>query len=372
MRVRLIETDQRRDVERFIRFPYALYRDSPFWVPPLLAVQRRLLNKREHPFYRHSDADFFVAEEGVRTVGRIALLENRPFNAYHHSHTAQFGYLELVDDAAVAQALFDAVCQRARERGLDALSGPWTLLRTDGSGVLVKGFEHLPAMGIPYNPPYYDGLIQRQGLAKEYDTLSGYLVQGHQLPERIWTIAERVKEKRGFSVVTFADRREMRAWVPRVAELYRNAFAAARGFAPPSDGELAVFAETIIAVADPRLIKLVLKGEEVVGFILAYPNVTRGLQRAGGRLLPFGWYYLLRERRTTKHVDLNGVGLLPQYQGLGANALLYAELTRSLNAFGAEYADVVQVSEDNCKSFSDMETVGVRWHKVHRHYQRAL
>lgn len=372
MRVRLIEADQRRDVERFIRFPYALYRESPFWVPPLLDGQRRLLNKREHPFYRHSDADFFVAEEGPRVVGRIALLENRPFNAYHHSRTAQFGYLELVDDAAVAEALFDAVCQRARERGLNELCGPWVLVRTDGSGVLIKGFEHLPAMGIPYNPPYYDGLIQRQGLVKEYDALSGFLVQGHQLSERIWTIAERVKQKRGFSVATFADRREMRAWVPRMADLYRNAFARARGFAPLSDDELAIFAETIIAVADPRLIKLVLKGDEVVGFILAYPNVTRGLQRARGRLFPFGWYHLLRERRTTKHVDLNGVGLLPQYQGLGANALLYAELARSLIAFGAEYADVVQVSEDNYKSLSDMEALGVHWHKVHRHYQRSL
>lgn len=368
MQVRRVHTDSRRDVRRFVHFPFGLYRDSPYWVPPLVSAMSRVLDRDKHPFYQHSDAAFFVAEEGERVLGRIALLENRVYNAYNHTNTAQFGYLDLVDDAHVARALFGALFEEAHRRGLTRVSGPWSMLRSEASGVLVEGFDLQPAMGVPYNWPYYDGLIVQQGLQKEHDTFSGALVKGHQLPERVCAIAERVRQRSGFTVKTLADKREMRAWVPRVAETYRKAFAGVHGFAPPSDEEIGAFAETVIAIADPRLIKLVLKGHEVAGFVLAYPNVTRGLQKARGRVWPLGWLPILRERRRTRHVDLNGVGLLPAYQGLGANALLYVELTKSLVAFGAEYADVVQVNEDNHRSLSDTAAVGVRWNKIHRHY----
>jgi len=372
MRVRQIDTQDRRDVRRFIRFPFDLYRDNPYWVPPFIADMELILNRSKHPYYRHSDAQFFLAEEGDRTLGRIALLENRIYNDYNHSKMAQFGHLELCEDEQVARGLFEAAFAWARSRGLTEISGPWGMLRSDGSGILVEGFDRQPAMGIPYNLPYYDRLIRAQGLEKEHDSLSGYLVKGHVLDERLYAIAERVKEKRGFTIKTFASKQEMRAWVPHVAEIYRQAFVGGHGFAPLADDEAAVFANGIIAIADPRLIKLVLKGSEVVGFILAYPNVTRGIQKTRGRLWPWGWYYLLREQRRSKHVDINGVGLLPVYQGLGANAVLYTELTKSLVEFGVEYADVVQVAEDNYKSYSDMEALGVKWNKVHRHYRKTL
>ncbi len=372
MQVRRIDTDNHRDVRRFVHFPFGLYRDSRYWVPPLVSGMSRVLNRHKHPFYKRSDAVFFLAEDGGRVLGRIALLENGAYNGHNQTRTAQFGYLEMVDDEQVGRGLFDAFYDEARRRRLTRVSGPWSVLRTEGSGVLVEGFELQPAMGVPYNWPYYDGLILRQGLQKEHDTYSGALTGDHQLPERLYAIADRVRERSGFTVKTLADKREMRAWVPRVAETYRKAFANVHGFAPPTDEEIGAFAETIIAIADPRLIKLVLRCDEVVGFALAYPNVTRGLQRAHGRLWPLGWLHILLERRRTKHIDLNGVGLLPAYQGLGANALLYVEMTRSLLAFGVEYGDVVQVNEDNFKSLSDTAYLGVRWNKTHRHYCRDL
>jgi hypothetical protein len=372
MRVRQIDTEHRRDVSRFVRFPFDLYRDNPFWVPPFIADMERILNRAKHPYYQHSDADFYLAEEGDRVLGRLCMMENRVYNDFNHSKMAQFGYLEMCEDDQVAAALFEAAFAWGRARGLNEISGPWGVLRSDGSGVLVEGFDRQPAMGIPYNLPYYDRLLAAQGFQKDHDSLSGFLVKGHHLPERFFEIAERVKQKRGFSIKLFASKDELRAWVPRVAEIYRQAFVSGHGFAPPTNEEAALFADDIIAIADLRLIKLVLKDEQIIGFLLAYPNITRGIQRARGRMWPLGWYHLLREQRRTKHVDINGIGLLPAYQGLGANAVLYTEVTKSLIEFDTEYADIVQVSEDNFKSYSDMESIGVKWNKVHRHYRRSL
>jgi hypothetical protein len=227
-------------------------------------------------------------------------------------------------------------------------------------------------MGAPYNFPYYDALLRHAGFEKDTDHLSGYTRGDHVLPERFERIAERVKARRGLWVKTFTSKAEMRRWIPRVIPVHRQAFANTHTFYPPSQAEMAVITETILSVTEPSLIKLVMKGEEVVGFIFAYPDISAGLQRARGRLFPLGWLYLLQERKRTRWVNVNGIGLLPAYQGLGANTLLYAELTRSIHQAGFEHVDVVQVNETNFTSFSDMEAIGVTWYKRHRSYQRRL
>ena len=164
----------------------------------------------------------------------------------------------------------------------------------------------------------------------------------------------------------------MRRWIPRVTQVHRQAFADMHTFYPPSNAEMSVIAETLISIADPRLIKLVMKGDDVIGFIFAYPDISAGIQKAGGRVFPLGWYYLLQERKRATWVNVNGVGLLPAYQGSGANTLLYAELAKSISQVGFKHVDVVQVNETNFTSRSDMEAIGVTWYKRHRSYQCDL
>jgi hypothetical protein len=164
----------------------------------------------------------------------------------------------------------------------------------------------------------------------------------------------------------------MRTWVPRVQAVHRQAFEDTHTFYPPTDAEMQSIAETLIAVADSSLIKLVMKGEDVIGFIFAYHDISAGLQKAKGRLWPVGWYHILKERKRNDWVNINGVGMLPRYQGMGGNAILYTELEKSIHAFGFKHMDIVQVNETNFESFNDMEAIGVQWYKRHRSYKRDL
>jgi hypothetical protein len=255
---------------------------------------------------------------------------------------------------------------------LDRIIGPRGLIAAQGGGMLVEGFEHRPAMGIPYNYAYYDRLLRSVGFEKDTDHLSGYLSGNHRLPERLHEIAAKVKQRRGFWIKNFETKDEMREWIPHVAKVHREAFADAHTFYPPTDAEMDAIADTLISIADPPLIKLVMKGDEVIGFIFSYHDISAGLQKARGRLWPLGWLFLLWEKRRTKWANVNGVGLLPAYQGLGANAVLYTELEKSLRPYGFEHVDVVQINETNYKSFSDMENIGVKWYKRHRAYLRSL
>lgn len=191
MRVRLLNTESRRDVHQFVEFPYALYRRCVHWIPPLRTAARLPLQRKAHPFHRHSPVDFIVAERGDETLGRIAVWENTRYNAFHGRRDAFFGYLEMVEEADVARALLDAAAAWAQARGLERLRGPRALLGPDAGGVLVEGFGFRGLMGVPYNGPYYDALIQQAGLQVETDLLSGFLEEGWQLPERIARIAER-------------------------------------------------------------------------------------------------------------------------------------------------------------------------------------
>ncbi len=370
----IIEVDPQnpQHVRWFLHLPFALYRDHPYWVPPLLSEARAILDPAHHPFYQHSDASFFLALEGKKCKGRLGVMENRNYNRHLGRKEAFWGYFECVPEQRVAQALFAAAFDWARKRGLEAISGPRDLLGANASGILVEGFDRLPALGVPYNPPYYQELILAAGFEKERDHLSGYLPGDYVLPERFYRIADRVRRRGKLRVKRFQPRERLSEWVPRVAQAYMTAFAENEGFYPLTEAEVALFARTILSVVDRRLIKLVIAGDDVVGFLLAYRNIGCGLRHARGRLLPLGWYHLWRAHRTSRLLDINGLGVLPEYWGRGANVLLYTELAETVRAFGFESADIVFVGEDNVASRSDMEAIGVTWHKRHRSYSRRL
>lgn len=372
MRVRKISTSRASDVRQFIALPFSLYRDCPQWVPPIVPDMKLALNRDKYPFYRHSAADFFVAEDSEQTLGRIAVIENRRYNAYHQSKTAFFYFFEAIEDLEVARALFDAASDWARDRGLDVIIGPRGLLRADAHGLLVEGFEHRPAVGVPYNYPYYADFLKDVGFEKEIDYLSAHLSGDYDLPQRFYNVAEKVKERRGFWVKSFISKRELRRWVPEIQGINNEAFTEVWGYYPIDEAETNAIADRFLAVADPRMIKLVMKEDEVIGFVIGYPDVSAGIQRANGRLWPFGWIHILLEFKRTKWANFNGAGLLPEHQGVGANAVLYTELAKSVLEFSFEHADLVQVAETNTKSMGEVNAAGAEWYKRHRIYRREL
>jgi len=369
-----IDTHSRTQVRRFIQFQFDLYAGHKQWVPPLYMDAEMMLNREKHPFFEHSDGDFFIAVRDGRAVGRIAALENRHFNEYHHTHQAQFYFFDCIDDLEVAGALFERVFEWARARGLDRLVGPKGLSSFDGYGIQVEGFEHRQMMTMMnYNYAYYPRLVEALGFTKEVDFVSCYLsAEAFHLPERVHRIAERVQRKGTLRVQRFTSKKELIAWAGRIGEAYNKTFIHNWEYYPLTEREIKFLIDNLMTVADHRLIKIITHGDEVVGFLLAFPDVSAALQRARGHLLPFGLPDLLLEMRRTKWVSLNGAGILPEYQGIGGNALLYSEMENTIRDFNFHEADLTQVAESAVNMRHDLENVGGRAYKNHRVYTRGL
>ena len=372
MIVHKIDVSSKKDVKKFIQFPFDHYRGNACWVPTMRSEMRALMNKESHPFYKHSEADFFLAEENGKPVGRIAAISNTRSNRSLNHNSAFFYFFESVDDTRVSDALFDRVFQWAEARGHNQVYGPKGLLQGDGIGLLVKGFEYVPAVGIPYNYPYYDKLVKNSGFKKKFDYFSGYVDIEAGLSDKVRRVAEKVKQRSGFWVRKFDSKKELLAVAPDLREVYNAAFGGSEGFSPITEEEIVVIAKRILSVSDPRLIKLVYKGDRIIGFLFSYPNISRGLQKTKGRMWPFGWFHILRELRTTKYMDSNGIGILPEYQGLGSTAVIYTEMEKTFQEFDFEYVETVQTREDNLASLGESSHFVMDWVKTHRIYDRDL
>ena len=254
-----IDPSRRDHVVRFTRIPYRLYANHPQWVPPLLMDVETQLNKQKHPFYEHSDAEFFIAVRDGRDVGRIAALENKHFNEYQGKHQAQFYLFECEDDQEAADALFGRVFDWAKARGLDQVVGPKGFSSFDGYGIQVEGYEHRQMMSMMnYNYPYYVRLVENNGFTKEVDFVSCYLSRSaFHLPDRVHRIIERVEKRGEFGVLNFQTKKELKSWANPIGTAYNNTFVNNWEYYPLTDREIKFVVDTIMIVADPHLIKLI-------------------------------------------------------------------------------------------------------------------
>lgn len=369
-----LDTADHHQVRRFIDLPFRLYANHPQWVPPLRSDVALMLNRHKHPFYEHSTADFFLATRNGREVGRIAALENRNYNRHHDKRTAQFYLFDCEDDAEAGDALFATLFDWAHSRRLDTVVGPKGFSVFDGYGLLQRGFEYRQMMNMMnYNYAYYLPLVEAQGFAKEVDFISHSIEAEHfTFDERIYRVAERVRRRGNLRTLRFNTKRELRQWADRLGQAYNRTFVANWEYVPLTEREIKFVVDTILLIAVPRLIKVIVHEEEVVGFAFGFPDVSAALQRCNGRLFPFGLVDLLVELRRTKAFSGNGMGILPQYQGRGGNALLYVEMIQTVNEFNYQHCELTQVAETAVQMRHDLETIGGVPYKNHRVYSRSL
>ncbi len=374
IKIEKIDTASGADVRRFIRIPFRLYADCPQWVPPIRVDVKTKLNRQKHPFYQHSDADFFIASRDGQDVGRIGALENRRFNDYHGTKEAQFYLFECIDDQDVANALFERVFEWARDRGLEAVVGPKGFSPFDGYGIQIEGFEHRQMMMMMnYNYEYYRHLVENLGFEKEVDFVSTYIkISDFQLPERVHRIAERVKKRRNLIVHRFQSKRELREWKDRIGRAYNDTFVDNWEYYPLTQAEIDFVLDDLILLADPHFIKIITHEGDVVGFLLGFPDISASLQRANGRLFPFGLLQMLWDMRRTNWTSLNGMGIVPQFQGLGGNALLYSEMEKTIKSSHFIHAELTQVAETAVQMRRDLINLGAKPYKNHRVYIRHL
>ena len=368
-----IDTEDRRQVSLFLELPFRLYAGVPQWVPPLEQDARFVLNRKRNPYFKHGDAAFFLYmnEEGT-PVGRLAVLDNQAYNQFNHESTAFFYLFECENNQQSAARLFEAAFAWSQACGLNKITGPKGFTVFDGQGLLVRGFEHRPAFGLPYHLPYYSQLIEAVGFTPSSELVSGYLDRSTQFPEKIHQVADTLRKRRGYRVAQFSSRDDLRALVPQLAELYNGALVETSGNAPITEEEANNLGKQMIWFADPKLIKVIYKEDIPIGFLLAYPDISEAVKRIRGRIFPFGWIHLLLELRRTKWININGVGMIAGHRGVGGTALLFSEMCKSILNSRYKYADLVQIGVKNDKMLRELRELGVDFYKSHCLYTRDL
>ena len=370
-----VDTENRSQVKRFVEFYYDLYKDCPQWVPPLFVDAYLPLNRKKHPFFEHSDADFYLAVRDGKVVGRICAGENKLFNEYHQTKKAQFYFFDTIEDAEVANALFETAFDWAKKRGLDTMIGPKGLSPFDGYGILVKGFEHRQMMTMMnYNFDYYSKLVEALGFEKEVDFVSCYLpAEAFKIPERVERISQWALKRGNLWVKDFKSKKELVGWAQRIGRTYNKTFINNWEYYPFTQGDIDYAVQNVFMVADHRLIKLIMHGDDIVGFLFAFPDASAAFQRANGHLFPFGLVDLLLEMKRTKTVSANGMGVLPEFQGTGGNALLYYELGKTvLDNFDFKFVEMTQVAETTRQMRADLKNLNGVEYKNHRVFRKAI
>ncbi len=373
MRITQLFPNDRRNRNAFINFPFKLYQQDPNWIPPLKIDMRKIF-KPNYPFYDYGKAAFFLAHnDDDQIIGRLAVANNHRYNEFHNTKTAFFYYFEVINDNQVARSLFEKGFSWAESQGLTHIMGPKGFTVLDGFGMLVKGFEHQPAFGQPYNPDYYPQLVEALGFTKTKDIYTGWIDRSIEFPEKILKAARLVEKRMGFHAPMLKTKSELKKVINDFKMLYNESLAAPAGNPPLTDEDMDNMVGQLLWIADPRLIKLIYKDGKAVGWMLAYPDVGNALKRINGRLFPLGWLQIMLEARRTNWINLNGIGILEEYQRLGGTAVLFNEIYKSVMDFDQyDYAEMLQMREENINILLEVENVNIKFHKTHRLYEREL
>lgn len=374
MKILAFEPENKPLRRQFIQLPFQLYQGNPNWVPPLMMDMRLAFDRRRHGFYRHGDVQFLLAVDQQRPVGRLMMLHNRAIQSGDSSQTAHFYYFEAENNPEIARQLFSAGLDWARERGLRKIFGPKGMTPLDGLGMLVCGFEHRAAFGMPYNPPYYPAFLQECGFTQVREAESGFLDPAHFiLPEKVHRAAEIIQERKGFHVLNLSTRNDLRKAVRYLGEMYNAALTGTEGNSPLSDQDLRSMTSGLLWIAQPQLIKLIFKDDRPVGFLLAYPDITKGLQATRGRIFPFGWIRLLWEKRHSEWIDINGAGIAAEYRGMAATALLFSEMYKSVTVSDQfKYGEVIQIGMENERMQAELRGMGIDFYKSHALFEMEI
>lgn len=372
----IIKVDTKALRKEFVEFQYQLYRECKQFVPPIKIDIYTMMNEKKHPFYDHSISDFFLAKRNGKVVGKLSMLINRPFNAYHGTKDSEFYLFDCIDDQDVANALFDHATRWTLERGMNRIVGPKGYGPLDGYGIQVEGFEHRQMMNMMnYNYPYYQKLVENYGFVKEVDFVSSYVkLDEFILPEKVNKSLEIAKKRGSLTVKSFKNKKEILAWKDKLRDAYNNSFVKNWEYYPLSDRELKYLIDNAITFVIPKIVKLILdKDSQTVGFVLPFPDVSAAMQKNKGNLGPIEILRLMRALNQTEWLDFNGIGILPEYHGMGGNALLMdALLTAAREQPRFVHAELTQVAETATQMRKDLANLGVKFYKNHRVYKKEL
>lgn len=331
MNYSLGEVKNRQDLKKFVKFPLELYKDSKEFVPPLFFDEMKTLSKEKNPAFDYCEAKLWLAYNDDKIVGRIAGIINHKYIERWGKKAIRFGWIDFVDDEIVSSMLINEVIKWGIENGLEEIHGPLGFTDMDYEGMLIEGFNETGTMSTIYNYPYYPTHLEKFGFEKEADWVEFEIKVPDKIPDKAERIAKIVKEKFKIRILDAKSKKDLLPYGKQIFELINSAYKDLFGFVQLSDKQIDYYIKQYFGFVSPDFVKIIVdEKNNLAGFVIGMPSLTKALQKSKGKLFPFGFIYLLNAlKKSNKYVDLYLGAINPDLQGKGADALLMTELTRS-------------------------------------------
>ncbi len=367
------ELENRKDLKAFIYLPEKIHSDHETWVPPIYVDEWKYFDAKKNRSFAHCDVIKLLALRDGTPVGRIMGIINRKYNEIRSQKIARFGYLEAWEDKEVVRALLERVEQWAREHGMTKIIGPYGFTDQDPEGFLIEGFENRATIATYCNFEWMPRMVEELGYTKDVDYFVYKLDVPKEFPEFYKKIYERVKKKGNFEVLEFKKKRMLKPWIKPVLNLMNECYTESNiyGYSPLDEREMEDLSKRYLPVLNPRFVKGVLKDGEVVAFIVGIPDMTEGIQKARGKLFPFGFLKILRAAKKTKQLDLLLGAIKGKYRGRGLDVLMGVKMIMTAREEGMEMMDTHHELEENVRVRAEMEKMGGKVYKKFRVYQKS-
>jgi len=372
MAIEIREVRSRKDKLEFIRLPYLLYQRHPNWLPPIFSDEKKFYDPERNTAFSVSDTIRFLAFRDGKVTGRIMGVIHHPFNRDHQEKTGRFCSFDLEEDGETAQALLSAVETWCRGKGMDQVIGPFAFSDKDPQGMLISGFGHRGILTAPYNFPYYPELVAANGYEKMVDLVEYLIPVPDEMPELYKKLTPRILSHPGLRCVEFRSKKELKPYIVPVLKLMCETFSEIYGSVVLSEQEMKKLAAEYLPVLDPDFIKVVEVDGDPVAFILGMPDIGPGLQKARGRLFPFGFLHILRELKKTRYLVLFLGGIRKSYQGKGLDVLMGTRMIETCQRRGYKEINSHLELETNVKVRAEMERAGGEIYKTYRIYRKTL
>lgn len=377
MSVEIKKVTTKSELKRFIRFNYEFYKDNPYSVPDLYDDMLNTFSPKKNAAFEFCEADYFLALRDGKIVGRVAAIINRRANETWNRKTVRFGWIDFIDDMEVSTVLIDTVKQWGKERGMTEIEGPLGFTDMDAEGMLVEGFDQLSTMATIYNYPYYPQHMERLGLSKSADWVEMKIYVPDAIPEKHRRISDIIAKRYNLHIRKLKSKKEVRqsGVAHDIFRLINDAYTPLFGYSRMTERQIDQYVKMYVPVLDLRMVSIVENEQnEIVAVGISMASLSRALQKAKGRLLPFGWYHLLKALmwKRPKVLDLLLVAVRPDYQGKGVNALLFTDLIPVYKELGFEYAESNPELEMNEKVQNQWQYFKTEQHKRRRCFKADI
>ena len=363
----------RKELKQFVTFPFSLYKNNEYWVPPIIKDELDILDKKENPAFEHAEARFFIALKNEKIVGRIAAIINKYETEKQGIQKMRFGWYDVIDDIEVSRILLDKVKEVGFQNNLEYIEGPVGFSNLDKVGVLVEGFDHIGTMITWYSQPYYKDHLEKLGYKKEKEYLENNFLISNIDAAYYERIANVVKHRYKLRPLNFTKTKDIMPYVDEMFDLFSKTYSKLSSFVPISDTQIAYFKKRYIGFINPEFIKFVVdENNKLVAFAIIMPSFSKALQKANGKLFPFGIFHLLKARKNPETVTSYLIGVEDSYKNKGVTAIIFDEYTRVCNIKGVKRMVRTPELEENEAIHKIWKNFNPVTHKRRRTYKKIF